>query len=1339
MLLFVLNFVPFVSPPISSLQFADDEEQIKTWEFRSILELSKESLSSSSRSTPFYPLHEFKLWERDSIHFPGFLGASSNFYDLNWSGERRIKNVGMVLDVMPNATNFEEDHSLLLAQLPDDVDKGLRGLVEGSRDSLAHLARGDKISLEELVKATLGLFESQDEESVGNGWLPSEEQVQDAVKLALSNIASSANSYDGLCLQNILDTKALNHVHDGRFFLCLCLAEAETIRRIMHLREGLGSDEYVIDGGNGIFMALRSMYNMHDVVDQSDHYKPPPPFQLQISSCLLRFFDGDVWFNYRELWLLVSALTLDRTHERKVFFQNLVERKRRAQLEWKQTPIQAAFDFQTCFMLSFPLSTRVMLGRAIAQTGIHDLKMTFNRFDADGNETLEPAELLDLFNSLGFKDFSARELISFFQYADKDGDNKISLSEFMECIHVFHQRYAYSSVRLVDERSFESKVRNAGHFVFLYAHASYCDSCKTLAPIWEDLGKAFEASASKKEVVIAKVDVSAKVSKLRTDLNLKKLPTLLLFKGDGSSPETYDGARDFESLCAFVTKKTSAIAMVLHSEVKAEATSNSVSKLNKDGRQISSYVIITTADEMTKKAIDTEQTLLLQEDREREAAAASLLKEQQERVRKVSSCSAAETVSDAEDPKEANPSISTKRVKWDFTEGPRKYCWMSTACDYHLDSDAKCTRPVRQNYFMRPDIGARIKFMLPTEFSKTSGEEKDTEIDKTIQGGEQESGFDVYSLSMCVRFQNPENSDHLTASMPLFSLNDEIVVMVWESGEVSLLKTDESNERSDDKFFQSNDADEDEVDRPLIIPGEWSAVTITADVQARTLKIYLDGSFLGQYEDVQGLTSLKSTPETPWYVLSTKKPTTAKCAMTADVRFVCLDLDLLTITGCENSSCSILELHVPVGVWQCSACPEKERNGVGYTHCRRCKAEKKPSAPRPPGDKDPEHPGLTIVVSESFEDIVLDVNKNVFLDVSADWCGPSVQMKPEWHALAHLLKDRDDILIAYMDSDSNDQDRYYLSETSIPNLKLFPKDNKDNFIGFPSGTARNVKEFIAFLQQHAGLDIQKFAEQKWPQYEKDHEIQRLQSKAQAALAAVMDKSSSSLSVFVDRFVAQYFMSPHVFEFDDALRDKMLGGEYESSNYSSENATMMMKRVVEVIRECLLNSLPEDPEQYLATALQRTPVCGTAKVGKTFRMSKSTWLALFNKAKNAIRRHGSGKTLAAFSMCSQSEFSARDFSDRCAGVTKTTAELERILDSEKLPPTAYENDDSLICLAASYGDVDSITALFDRGGNLNESQPQGKTSLRYVNVLSTCERDFAILSSERIHKCTCLLV
>jgi hypothetical protein len=70
---------------------------------------------------------------------------------------------------------------------------------------------------------------------------------------------------------------------------------------------------------------------------------------------------------------------------------------------------------------------------------------------------------------------------------------------------------------------------------------------------------------------------------------------------------------------------------------------------------------------------------------------------------------------------------------------------------------------------------------------------------------------------------------------------------------------------------------------------------------------------------------------------------------------------------------------------------------------------------RPASDEDPEHPGLKIVVSESFEEIVLDKEKHVFLDVSADWCGPSVQMKPEWHALANLFKDSNEVVIAYMD------------------------------------------------------------------------------------------------------------------------------------------------------------------------------------------------------------------------------------------------------------------------------------------------------------------------------------
>eukprot|EP00434_Breviolum_minutum_P036785 symbB.v1.2.032608.t1/scaffold3932.1/size48061/1 len=106
----------------------------------------------------------------------------------------------------------------------------------------------------------------------------------------------------------------------------------------------------------------------------------------------------------------------------------------------------------------------------------------------------------------------------------------------------------------------------------------------------------------------------------------------------------------------------------------------------------------------------------------------------------------------------------------------------------------------------------------------------------------------------------------------------------------------------------------------------------------------------------------------------------------------------------------VLEAQVPRGVWKCNKCkrynPPAKRLEKPLCYCGVVRPN---SAARPKDDKDDDHPGLTVVVADSFQELVIDSDRHVFLDVYADWCGPCVQAKPHFHKLASLLRACDDI------------------------------------------------------------------------------------------------------------------------------------------------------------------------------------------------------------------------------------------------------------------------------------------------------------------------------------------
>ena len=90
------------------LAYSREHEEPVSWP------LSTLSTPLDQQAEPFYPLSQFKLYKRSPISFPEYVYCSNNYFNPMWSGARRIKNVVMVMDWLPDpskacprATSFE--------------------------------------------------------------------------------------------------------------------------------------------------------------------------------------------------------------------------------------------------------------------------------------------------------------------------------------------------------------------------------------------------------------------------------------------------------------------------------------------------------------------------------------------------------------------------------------------------------------------------------------------------------------------------------------------------------------------------------------------------------------------------------------------------------------------------------------------------------------------------------------------------------------------------------------------------------------------------------------------------------------------------------------------------------------------------------------------------------------------------------------------------------------------------------------------------------------------------------------------------------------------------------
>ncbi|KAL9653404.1 hypothetical protein ABK040_002040 [Willaertia magna] len=119
------------------------------------------------------------------------------------------------------------------------------------------------------------------------------------------------------------------------------------------------------------------------------------------------------------------------------------------------------------------------------------------------------------------------------------------------------------------------------------------------------------------------------------------------------------------------------------------------------------------------------------------------------------------------------------------------------------------------------------------------------------------------------------------------------------------------------------------------------------------------------------------------------------------------------------------------------------------------------SEERPENDEYHGKVGLKKLVCNSFNDLVLNNDNDVFVDLYADWCGPCRMVAPMIEKVAAVLKDEPKIVVCKMNTDLNDYEEKFFPEGGIPNIKLFKADDKQNPIKFTgSRTASAILKFL---------------------------------------------------------------------------------------------------------------------------------------------------------------------------------------------------------------------------------------------------------------------------------------
>eukprot|EP01061_Rhynchopus_euleeides_P041314 TRINITY_DN7171_c0_g2_i1.p1 TRINITY_DN7171_c0_g2~~TRINITY_DN7171_c0_g2_i1.p1 ORF type:complete len:2989 (+),score=1239.68 TRINITY_DN7171_c0_g2_i1:95-8968(+) len=385
----------------AGLNYSKKDEDLCRWPV--------DSLSGTpEKNGVFYPVSEFTVFrgithsKSPHLQFPPYLLMSDNYYHRVWRLRqvRRLRNVVCMMEWIPDVSQLKlHEHQ---TPLSEDQMKQLRTAF-----SLFD-SDGSGVIQKKQLRA---LLESLDMVVEGP-------EQMDALFSELGALDTPTVSKKAL--EEAIQRQTFFQIQDGRYFVILCLEEAEHLRAALR---SIGQMNVAVRA-----FCLRSLVSTR--MDCTESFTMPPPASQQgdaAEACTM-FLDCQDAVTPKDLAWCLRSLHHSPCEDRRLWYTHVRSCRRRAKKPWQELSVSRLFmtadEFsQLAVRATVSRVKMAMVGRNLWPTDL------FRMFDTRKRGLLQASELYEGLKWLGITQLTEAQLKAVFQHVARNA-NCISQDAF---------------------------------------------------------------------------------------------------------------------------------------------------------------------------------------------------------------------------------------------------------------------------------------------------------------------------------------------------------------------------------------------------------------------------------------------------------------------------------------------------------------------------------------------------------------------------------------------------------------------------------------------------------------------------------------------------------------------------------------------------------------------------------------------------------------------------------------------------------------------------------------------------------------------------------------------